>query len=79
MSDAFKTSNKKIDPETGRIEWDVQYTPVVEFKASLDELSKDFKKLISKYPQDDKLEKLHTFFKQFKKQTLTYLTRQYSK
>ena len=72
----FKT--KKVsgpDPVTGQMVWNVEYTPL----KGVDDAYQDFKKILRKYPTDERLEKLFQVFAQFKRQYRSHVTRRYGR
>jgi len=76
----FKT--KKVsgpDPVTGQMTWDVEYTPLIGVDKNFEEAYQDFKKILKKYPTDEKLEKLFQIFAQFKRQYRSHVTRRYGR
>jgi len=76
----FKT--KKVsgpDPVTGQMVWNVEYTPLKGVDDNLEDAYQDFKKILKKYPTDEKLEKLFQIFAQFKRQYRSHVTRRYGR
>lgn len=75
----FKTRRTGVDPETGQISWDVEYTPLKGVDDNFEEAYQDFKKILRKYPNDEKLEKLFNVFASFKRQFRTHVSRKYGR
>jgi len=75
----FKSKKTDIDPVTGKISWDIEYTPLKGVDDNFEEAYQDFKKIIRKYPNDDKLEKLFNIFASFKRQYRMHVTRKYGR
>lgn len=76
---SFKTTKTGVDPETGGISWDVEYSPLFTLNKNLDEIAKDFKGLLFQNPNDDKLKEFYSNYINFKKQFRTYITRTYGR
>ena len=76
----FKTTKVSgPDPVTGQMTWDVEYTPLKGVDDNLEDAYQDFKKILRKYPTDEKLEKLFQVFAQFKRQYRSHVTRRYGR
>lgn len=75
----FKTTQTDIDPETGAISWDVEYSTVDSIEKSLESVVDDLKRLVREHPEDEKLEKLQQVFLNFKKGFKTHITRKYGR
>lgn len=75
-SDKFSTSQTGVDPETGTVSWDVDYSPLLSFDKNLEKLNQDFQKIVKKY-DDPYLEKVYEKFANLKKATRTHITRKY--
>lgn len=78
-SPQFRTKQTDIDPVTGRISWEVDYTPLQGVDKALEEAYQEFKDAIKKHPNDEKLDKLFNTFASFKKVFRTHLNRKYAK
>jgi hypothetical protein len=75
----FRTKQTDIDPVTGKISWDVDYTPLIGLDKALEEAYQEFKEALRKHPEDEKLDKLFSTFASFKKVFRTHLNRKYGK
>ena len=75
----FKTTKSNIDPETGQITWDVEYTPLIKIDDDLEGLVDELERAIKKHPEDIKLEQYFTLLKNFKKSFRTHVTKHYKK
>lgn len=73
----FKTKRTGVDPETGTISWTIEYTPLKGVDDAIDNAYDEYKKVLRKYPDDQKLEKLFDIFAAFKKQFRMHVTRKY--
>ena len=76
---SFQTKKVSVDPETGQVSWDVEYTPLIGLDADLEDAYEEFKKAIRKHPDDEKLEKLFEVFAAFKRQFRSHVTRKYGR
>jgi len=76
---SFKTTQTAVDPETGQITWDVEYTPLVRIDGELEDLATELDTAVRKYPEDQKLQQYNELFKNFKKAFRTHVTKHYSK
>jgi hypothetical protein len=87
IKDILKEENpdfttKKVsgpDPVTGQMTWDVEYTPLIGVDDNLEDAYQDFKKILKKYPTDERLQKLFDVFSQFKRQYRAHVTRRYDR
>jgi hypothetical protein len=75
----FKTTQTSIDPVTGQVTWDVEYTPLVKVDSELEKLAIDLDSAVKKHPKDEKLQQYNEFFKNFKKSFRTHVTKHYRK
>jgi len=76
----FKTTKVSgPDPVTGQMTWDVEYTPIIGVDENLEDAYQDFKKILKKYPTDERLQKLFDVFSQFKRQYRAHVTRRYGR
>ena len=76
----FKTTQiGSPDPVTGQTTWDVEYTPLIGVDNNFEDAYQDFKKILQKYPGDQKLEKLFDIFAKFKRQYRTHVSRKYGR
>jgi len=75
----FKTTQTSIDPITGQVTWDVEYTPLVKIDGKLEKLAIELDNAVRKYPEDEKLQQYNEFFKNFKKSFRTHVTKRYRK
>ena len=73
----FKTTKTAVDPETGQITWDVEYTPLIKIDAELESLAIELDSAVKKHPKDEKLQQYNEFFKNFKKSFRTHVTKHY--
>lgn len=76
---SFKTKKTGVDPETGTISWDIEYTPLKGVDRAIDKAYDEYKDVLKKYPDDQKLEKLFDIFASFKKQFRTHVSRKYGR
>lgn len=77
--DAFRLTDKEVDPETGAITHRVVYTPIVELRREVEELYDAFKRTLKQYPEDQKLEQFFDVYASFKRQFKTHVNRKYGK
>ena len=75
----FKSKKTGVDPVTGQISWDIEYTPLINLRKNVEETYDDFKGVIQKYPEDQKLEKLFEVYTSFKRQLKIHVNRKYGK
>lgn len=75
----FKTKKTGVNPETGQISWDVEYTPLKGVDDAIGKAYDEYKDLLKKYPEDQKLEKLFDIFASFKKAYRTHVSRKYGR
>lgn len=75
----FKTTKTNVDPETGQITWDVEYTPLVKIDDDLEELVDELERAVDKHPKDEKLQQYFLLLKNFKKGFRTHVTKHYRK
>ena len=76
----FKTTKVSgPHPVTGQMTWDVEYTPLIGVDDNLEDAYQDFKKILKKYPTDERLQKLFDVFSQFKRQYRAHVTRRYGR
>ena len=75
----FKTKKTGIDPVTGRIEWEVEYTPLIGVDKAIEEAYEQYKGVLKKYPEDQKLEKLFDIFAAFKREFRKHVSRKYGR
>lgn len=75
----FKSKQTGIDPVTGQISWDIEYTPLKGADEAIQEAYDELKKALKKYPDDQKLEQLFNVYASFKKAFRTHLNRKYGK
>lgn len=73
----FKTTQTAVDPETGQITWDVEYTPLVKIDTELGKLADELDSAVKKHPEDEKLQQYNELFKNFKKSFRTHITKHY--
>lgn len=78
-NDNFKLTDKKVNPETGQISFNVEYTPMIRLRKEVEELYDAFKDTLQKYPEDQKLEKFFDVFASFKRQFKTHVNRKYGR
>ena len=76
VPDIAEIAKVKTDPETGTISWTIEYTPLKGVDNAIDN-AYEYKKVLRKYPDDQKLEKLFDIFAAFKKQFRMHVTRKY--
>jgi hypothetical protein len=75
----FETPEIGQDPESGRISWKVEYTPLHSLNKNLDKIYTDFKNAATKHPEDIKLQEFLDTFALFKKLLRTHITKNYKK
>lgn len=75
----FRSKQTGIDPETGAVSWDIQYTPLKGVDDAIEKAYTDYKTILKKYPEDQKLEQLFNVFSAFKKAYRTHVNRRYGK
>jgi hypothetical protein len=75
----FKTKKTGVDPVTGTISWDIEYTPLKGVDDAIENAYQDYKKILKKYPHDQKLDQLFNVFSAFKKAYRTHVNRKYGK
>lgn len=75
----FKTKKTDVDPTTGKISWEVEYTPLKGVDDNFEQAYQDFKKIIQKYPNDAKLEKFFDVFASLKRNYRAHVTRKYGR
>lgn len=75
----FKSKQTGIDPVTGQISWDIEYTPLKGADEAIQEAYDELKKALRKHPDDQKLEQLFNVYASFKKAFRTHLNRKYGK
>jgi len=76
---SFKTTKTDINPATGQITWDVEYTPLIKIDGELEKLAIELNNAVRKHPEDEKLQQYNEFFKRFKKGFRTHVTKRYKK
>ena len=75
----FKTKQTGVDPVTGQISWDVEYTPLKGVDNAIQDAYDDYKAVLRKYPDDERLEKLFDIFASFKKAFRQHVNRKYGR
>lgn len=75
----FKTTQTAINPVTGQVTWDVEYTPLVNIDNKLEKLAIELDNAVKKHPKDEKLQQYNQFFKNFKKLFRTHVTKRYGR
>lgn len=75
----FKTTKTNVDPETGQVTWDVEYTPLVRIDGELEKLATELDSATKKHPEDEKLQQYNELFKNFKKAFRSHVTKHYRK
>jgi len=75
----FKTKETGVDPVTGQISWDVEYTPLIGVDRSIEKAYNQYKGVLKKYPDDQKLDKLFDIFAAFKREFRKHVTRKYGR
>ena len=78
-SPEFKTKETGVDPVTGQISWDVEYTPLVGVDKAIEKAYDEYKDVLKKYPDDQKLDKLFDIFAAFKREFRKHVTRKYGR
>ena len=75
----FKTKQTGVDPVTGQISWDVEYTPLKGVDDAIQDAYDDYKQVLRNYPDDERLEKLFNVFASFKKAFRQHVNRKYGR
>lgn len=75
----FKTTKTNVDPETGQITWDVEYTPLVKIDDDLEDLVDELERAVSRHSDDEKLQQYFQLLKNLKKSFRTHVTKHYRK
>lgn len=75
--DDFSLNKTGVDPVTGRISWDVEYTPIISLDNNLEELYEDFKDAVKKYPDDNKLKQMSDQFYNLKRNLRSHISKKY--
>jgi hypothetical protein len=75
----FTTIQQEIDPETGKISWDVKYHHAKELEKGLINVQERMELLIRQNPKDLKLIELYDLYRKYKKSLNTHLNTQYPK
>lgn len=78
-SPEFKTKQTGFDPETGQYSWDVEYTPLTGVDKAIEDAFQEYKDVLKKYPEDQKLEKLFDVFAAWKREFRKHVSRKYGK
>ena len=52
----FKSKKTGVDPVTGTISWDIEYTPLKGVDDAIEDAYQDYKAVLKKYPEDQKLD-----------------------
>lgn len=78
-SPEFKSKQTGVDPETGRISWDIEYTPLKGVDTAIEKAYDEYKDVLKKYPDDQKLDKLFDIFAVFKREFRKHVTRKYGR
>lgn len=78
-SPEFKTKETGVNPETGQISWDVEYTPLIGVDRAIEKAYGQYKDVLKKYPDDQKLDKLFDIFAAFKREFRKHVTRKYGR
>tara|TARA_B110000285_G_scaffold224002_1_gene280241 strand:- start:395 stop:676 length:282 start_codon:yes stop_codon:yes gene_type:complete len=73
----FKSKQTDFNPDTGQYTWDVDYTPIKSVDSAIEKAYEGYKQVLSKYPEDEKLETLFNVFASFKKAFRTHVSRKY--
>ena len=73
----FKTTQTGVDPETGQVTWDVEYTPLIKIDSDLEQLANELELAVEKHPEDEKLKQYNDILKNFKKSFRNHVTRKY--
>ena len=78
-SPEFRTKHTDTDPITGRISWDVDYTPLTGADRAIQKVYDELKEALRKYPDDQRLEQLFNVYASFKKAFRTHINRKYGR
>lgn len=75
----FKSKQTDVDPETGSISWDIEYTPLTGVDKAVERAYQEYKDALQKHPEDQKLEKLFDVFAAWKREFRKHVSRKYGK
>ena len=75
----FTTKQTHVDPETGQVTWDVEYTPLTKIDSDLDKMLYQLEKAVKDNPGDAKLASMVDIYRNWKKAFRTHVTRTYRK
>jgi len=75
--DDFSSKKTAVDPVTGQITWDVEYTPIISLDNNLEELYQDFQDVVEKYPDDNKLQQMSNQFYNLKRNIRSHISKKY--
>jgi hypothetical protein len=75
----FDTEQSSTDPVTGKVTWNVVYTPLRALDKAMQKMYEDFADTIREYPDDVRLEQMFYDFANIKKNLRTHITRRYKK
>lgn len=78
-SPEFRTKQSGFNPETGQYTWDVEYTPLKGVDKAIEDAFQEYKDVLKKYPEDQKLEKLFDVFAAWKREFRKHVSRKYGK
>ena len=78
-SPEFKSKQTGVNPETGQTSWDIEYTPLIGVDKAIDRAYEQYKHVLRKYPEDQKLEKMFDIFAAFKREFRKHVTRKYGR
>jgi len=75
----FEFGDTEVDPETGGITSKVTYTPLRNLKVGIAKNDQDFKAVVRKYPDDERLLKLYEEYVSFKRRFNRYTNLKFGK
>jgi hypothetical protein len=78
-STTFKSKKTGTDPVTGTVSWDIKYTPLKRVDTAIQSAYDNYKDVLKKYPEDQKLEQLFNVFASFKKAFRQHVNRKYGR
>jgi len=78
-SDTFSSKKTGVNPTTGTVSWDIDYTPLHAVVGDLEDTAEHLKEAIKDHREDQELYELYMEFRTFKRKLKTHINRKYSK
>jgi len=78
-NDAFSTKKTHVDPETGTVTWDVDYSTILDADKQIDKAVDALEHVARQRQDDPKLEKLVELARKLRKSYRMHTTRKYTK